>query len=378
MRVLMALADTGFGHRSVAAAIANELEARGSKTRTVDLFQELRVPALRHAGDIYANVSRAQVRVHNTWYRVSDGPVRSRLAAKALFRYLAPGMHRLIDDYRPDAVVVTHPLLIADLFGLARAEFGSRFSLVSVVSDPMEVHASWAAPDLDECFVVSRAAAEIVRRLGLPHTRVTQVPFPVHKQFLTPLAKAEARAQLGLDPSGPIALIAGGGAGSGGMMRLVTALLDAGWPGMLLVAPGRNERLRSRLMDAKFIRALPQTGSLYTPMCASDVVITKAGPSSIFEAAAIGVPLVISRAVGRQESGNIELAERVAEARRWHSAAAQELADRARQRFDFPRCARPELADGASEIARRVVARASGADVHFPMSSVEGPLMYAP
>ncbi|MBI3732411.1 MAG: glycosyltransferase [Chloroflexi bacterium] len=76
----------------------------------------------------------------------------------------------------------------------------------------------------------------------------------------------------------------------------------------LLVVAGRNEALRQRMLERTwqgavhiygFVRNMPQL------MRAADVIITKAGPSTLSEALVCGLPIVISGYVPGQEEGNV-------------------------------------------------------------------------
>ena len=71
---------------------------------------------------------------------------------------------------------------------------------------------------------------------------------------------------------------------------------------------GRNERLRARLASKHWPAPLRVEGfveNIHEWMHAADLVVTKAGPSTITEALAVGTPMVISGAVPGQEPPNV-------------------------------------------------------------------------
>jgi UDP-N-acetylglucosamine:LPS N-acetylglucosamine transferase len=357
-RVLFALSDTGRGHRSVAEAIARSLRQSnpGTACEIVDIYKDLRVPILDHAGAIYAAVSRSRVEIHNMWSLALDGSSRSRGAARLLYRLVARRLIRLIGEHSPDIVVSTHPLFLSDLFAQVRVACDFQFLLATVVSDPITVHASWAAPEADLTFVVSDDAKRQVVHLGVPPDRVRRVEFPVHPDLLCPFSRSEARQRLKLPRESPVVLIGGGGAGSGNPEVIGRRLQAAGWPGPIVVAVGTNRRLERSARD--FAITISDPESVFDALRSADVFVTKAGPSAIFEAAAIGVPLFVTKEVGRQERGNARFAEQSLGAMRWRTATATSLVASASSLQNTPRIPHLALAGGATQIAAELLSLA--------------------
>jgi UDP-N-acetylglucosamine:LPS N-acetylglucosamine transferase len=230
--------------------------------------------------------------------------------------------------------------------------------LATVVSDPVTVHASWATPRSDVAFVVSDEASRRLVSLGTPVDRVRRVAFPVHPELLRSSSRSEARGRLSLPNDLPIALVAGGGAGSGHPEDVAGRLRAAGWPGAIVVAVGTNRRLERRTRD--FARTLSDPKSVFDAVRSADVFVTKAGPSAIFEAAAVGVPLVVTKEIGRQEQGNVEFAERTVGATRWQEGTAEKLSRSAASLHNRPREPRHMLTRGAIEIARDLLSLVEG------------------
>ena len=353
--MLFALSDTGRGHRSVAEAIARSLRQADPTIvcEIVDVYRDLRVPILNHAGTIYAAVSRSHIEIHNMWSIALDGTSRSRGAARLLYALVAKRLIRLVNERRPDIVVSTHPLFLSDLFARARTTLDVQFLLATVVSDPISVHASWAAPASDLTFVVTDEAERQVIQLGVPSDRVRRVEFPVHPDLLSPSSRSEARQHLGLPRESPVALIGGGGAGSGNPEAIGRTLQAAGWPGSIIVAAGTNQRLARNARD--FAIAISDPQSVFDALRSADVFITKAGPSAIFEAAAVGVPLILTKEVGRQERGNAKFAERTLGAVQWRAATASSLVASASSPQHATRQPNLALTGGAAQISAHLL-----------------------
>jgi 1,2-diacylglycerol 3-beta-galactosyltransferase len=362
-RILFALSDTGFGHRNVALAIAEAMHGLSDDvvTSVHDVYRALGLPPMSWAPEIYGLVSRRSVAAYNLAWDLTNDRHRCDMAVRGLYRLAGRRLRRLCHNVAPDLVVVTHPLLITDLIAQARRDLQAEFRIVTVVPDPVNPHASWASADVDKCFVVSGPAGRRIADLGVSVDRISTVSFPIAPAFLRPTDKRSARAAFGLPATGPpLVLIAGGGAGSGAMRMAISVARTAVPGATIMVAPGRNSAVRRAAESSGDLLLPTGPGSLYHAMCAADLLISKAGPSTIFEAAAIGVPLLLTCEVGRQEQGNIRLAEELGVAR--SAPDRQKLASEIKAVLHHTRWSpRPHLAMGASEVANALLTIPRGA-----------------
>jgi 1,2-diacylglycerol 3-beta-galactosyltransferase len=147
----------------------------------------------------------------------------------------------------------------------------------------------------------------------MPPEKMRIVGLPVSLQFLGDRkSKAEQRAELGLDPARATALIVGGGEGMGRLFEIARAIDAARLPLQLVVIAGRNRKLLRRLEDFEWQVPVSIQGfvtNMPAWMRASDVIITKAGPGTISEALACGLPIVLSGFLPGQEEGNVDFVQ---------------------------------------------------------------------
>ena len=122
----------------------------------------------------------------------------------------------------------------------------------------------------------------------------------------------DVRARLGLAPRRPLILMSGGGAGIGRIVPMARAvakrLAQQERDAQLVIIAGRNTELQRRLQRQKWpipVRVLGFVDNMAEWMAASDVLLTKAGPGMLAEAACLGVPVVITDFVPGQEIGNV-------------------------------------------------------------------------
>merc|ERR1712157_214008 len=104
-------------------------------------------------------------------------------------------------------------------------------------------------------------------------------------------------------------LIVGGGDGMGPVEETCVALdnrLEG--DGQIVVICGRNRRLASKLKKRKYasnVIVLGFVSNMHEWMAASDCIITKAGPGTIAESLACGLPIILNNFIPCQEAGNI-------------------------------------------------------------------------
>lgn len=337
-RILIASGETGAGHFTAAAAIAQAAQRAGAANLdaiVLDAFDahaletvytarlerqdgrwdsDVLPPPLSSIADrlirLYAPII---VRAPWLWgwiyYATNNavGPaIVSPLGANAVARRLAGAIAAL----RPDALVVVHPLLThaADAARL-RARRADDLPLITVITDLVSVHRLWVCSGVDHFVVGSPSAADALAELGVPPPRVHYLGVPIRHQFAALDAPARAmRSQLDLDPERPVVLLMGGGAGVGALRVAALELARRLPQAQLLVVTGRNVRLRRQLEARTYsgsMRVLGYVDSVAELMTAADIVVTKPGSLTIAEACARGRPLVLLPPIPGQEDGNV-------------------------------------------------------------------------
>jgi len=245
-------------------------------------------------------------------YYVSNSRLAMALLWRTAFALLTRTVATQVSVSKPDVIVSCHPLT-----GRAAVIAGRRqvtpVPVVTVVTDLIRVHASWRVPRADMMLVPSAAAAAACRAGGVPASRCLSAGLPVDSRmrpYPHPADRREMRSLVGLPADKFVVLLAGGGEGCGGIARRSAAILRKFGDDVHVVAAcGRNQQLRRRL-TARARRAggrlsvLGYVGNFADWLRSVDVVVTKAGPAIIAEAACCGVPLLLTSHLPGQERGN--------------------------------------------------------------------------
>ena len=144
----------------------------------------------------------------------------------------------------------------------------------------------------------------------MPREKLRVVGLPVAARFCQPPGdRRRLRADLGWPEDRPVVLAVGGGEGMGPLFETARAVARSGLQAALAIVSGRNAALQRRLEQVEweiptwvygFEQRMPEM------MQAATILVTKAGPSTIAEAANAGLPLVLYSCLPGQEEGNVE------------------------------------------------------------------------
>jgi 1,2-diacylglycerol 3-beta-galactosyltransferase len=307
--ILFLFSDTGGGHRSSTEAIIEALKLEFDEritTQMVDIFADAAPRPLNYAPRMYPYM----VRVPEVWgwgYRISNGKRRAKLIVKGAYPYVRRKLRKVINRYPADMIVSVHPLAndpFLHALGKKRPPF------VTVVTDLVTTHAMWYHQGVDLCLVPTEAAYQRALLAGLSPEQVKIVGLPVSDRFCRPTGeKNTIRQKLGWPQDNLVVLLIGGGEGMGPLEKAAMAIAEANLPITLVVVAGRNaelkERLEARQWSMKtliygFVREMPDF------MRAADILVTKAGPSTITEALNAGLPIILYSRLPGQEDGNVD------------------------------------------------------------------------
>ena len=310
-QIMFAISDTGGGHRSGAEAIIAAMENQDDvKCAIIDLLQATDFPLLCHAPKIYDYCSKNHLWLNNLFFRNTNSISRINALTKMVFFRSHSRIESELANTCPDAVVAVHPL-VTGLLQLTRRRSGASWPIITVVTDLVTIHASWATPGADLYLAPTREAMRSLIKHGIPGSKIIHTGFPVHPKFANnTLTQQQARTSLGLETDRFTVLLTGGGVGAGNMAEWVAALKEECGDKQILVVTGNNKQLLSELQQQEFlsdrIRVYGFVSNMDVLMAASSIVVSKAGPGTIMEGVTMRRPLIITEAVGIQETGNID------------------------------------------------------------------------
>jgi UDP-N-acetylglucosamine:LPS N-acetylglucosamine transferase len=294
-------ARTGGGHLRVAQTLADELRllAPDCEIALHDGLTGARVGRSIDSARAYATLTTQLIWLFNQGYRLADTP-RGVEMLRRLIRWLwGDALAVVVDCARPDLVVSTHLFMSPSTLGPTKHQ--PRWA--TIVTDLGTPPLIWFDPRTDLIVVSTPEIAAYARTQGkVASDRVVGLDYEycVHGGF----------QQTDEPPAGADSiLVLGGGVGAGAIPKQVATLRRAFPRTKIVVVCGRNARLRRELARQvdKNLEVHGFVDNLDELMRRAALVVTKAGPGTIAEAAIMRKPLVITSWIGLQERDNVKL-----------------------------------------------------------------------
>jgi processive 1,2-diacylglycerol beta-glucosyltransferase len=312
-KLLILSSNTGEGHNSAANAIHSAAAAAGIMSSIRKPLEESGHHIARVLGGLYNTLLTRKPQWMTNYLRLIDfiRPNDRDFVYVGVRRF----MERFLDAERPQTLLSVHPMLNHYMPRFIKEE-RLNIPVYTFLTDPFPPFwRGWASPYIDRYFVVRAEAGLALTAMGVEPSRIEHVPMPVRPQF-RPATMTEVRSfrnELDLDDSSTI-LLNGGARGGGPVFKIYETVAAAAPSSNIVVICGRNKDLRSRIegLKQRRTRAVGFVTDIHRFVAASDLVLTKPGAMSTYEALACGVPPVLLGIVGLmpQESGMFQAASR--------------------------------------------------------------------
>jgi UDP-N-acetylglucosamine:LPS N-acetylglucosamine transferase len=301
-KILIISSDTGGGHRSAAAAIVAGVQkffdGESYAVRVVKAVEES-----HHLADKLVRLYNWLLRNRQHWMKYYYWFINLiRPDTREFFHKRCVGYVReLFERWCPHIVVSVHPLT-QHIFGrvLKELNLAGRVPLVSVVTDPCYgFWRGWACDAVTLYLVASEEARQQLIDYGVAPERIKISGMPVHPKFAYPGEEAAqaARRALGLDPEKFTVFVNAGWVGGGNIPQIFSELARGELDVQAIFLAGKNEDLRAAAetiaLDAPFpIKVIGYSDEIEKLMSAANVMISKLGGLTTFEALACRVPII--------------------------------------------------------------------------------------
>src|ERR1700681_1815143 len=301
-KILIISSDTGGGHRSAAAAIVAGVQS----IVTGESYAIRVVRAVEESHHITAKMVALYnwlLRNKQHWVKYYFWAInRFRPETREFFHSRSIGFVReIFQRWCPHIVVSVHPLT-QHIFARVLKEMGlaERIPLVTVVTDPYYgFWKGWACDDVTLYLVASEEARRQLIEYGISPARIKVSGMPVHPNFPFPGDQAArvARTALGLDAEKFTVFVNAGWEGGGNIPLIFRELVRGELDVQAIFLAGKNEALKTEAetiaAEAKFpIKVIGYSDEVEKLLGAANVMISKLGGLSTFEALSCRVPII--------------------------------------------------------------------------------------
>ncbi len=318
-KILIMSSDTGGGHRSAAQAISVGLQkfwkGDSSVVRIVKAVEES-----HHITEKLVNLYNWTLQNRQHWMKYLYWAVNKiRPETRDFFLNRCIGYVRLqFDKWCPHVVVSVHPLtqhIVAKI--LKELHLTEQVPLVTVVTDPCYgFWKGWACDDVSLYLVANDEARRQLIDYGVSPLKIKVSGMPVDPKFheINEADAQIARRAYGLDPDKFTVFLNAGWIGGGNIPQIFKELVRGELDVQAIFLAGKNDRLRAEAeliaKHAKFpVKVIGYSDEIEKLMQSANVMISKLGGLTTFEAMACGLP-IIADATTRpmpQEAGTVQL-----------------------------------------------------------------------
>ncbi|MDQ0202754.1 MGDG synthase family glycosyltransferase [Pectinatus haikarae] len=307
--ILIVTASIGSGHNKAAAAVNNELKNRypSAKINVVDFMS----PETAYLNDllkeIYLKMLDFIPALYEFLYNFTSGRMKGSSIQVLLAYFMKHNMASIIEKYRADIIICTHPFPCAAASYL-KSKKKTDAMLFTVVTD-FCLHQIWIYKNVDMYFIAHEGLKQELLERGIGAERVAVTGIPINKVFSEQFDKNALLTKFELNNNTPIILIMGGGLGLGSVKYALEALENLAMPMQILVVAGANISLWSEVNchiahSRHLIKVWGYSHNINELMAISTLLISKPGALTISEAMARELPMVLHAPIPGPESEN--------------------------------------------------------------------------
>lgn len=297
MNILIFTGQFGMGHVAAAEALRQEIlhQDPAASVTVVDVVEEC-FPQLSHliygCFDFTVNYCSG---VYNSLNRIAG-----RYKCTPMKGAMVQKLNHLLHSSQADLILSTLPLS-SQYISAYKQTTGSTIPLYTYITD-ISAHSEWVAPGTDCYFVGDETTRLQLLRQGVCGSRIVVSGIPVQHKFQTHPKPPADRREL---------LVMGGGLGLIPQAdKLLSSLADAADVHVTVIT-GKNQQLCQQLTAAyPAFSVLGFTDNVSAYMAKADLLLTKAGGITTFEAIHTGTPLCLLRPFLMQEQENASFVAR--------------------------------------------------------------------
>lgn len=301
MKILILTGKFGMGHMKAAEAIKEELTlcrehpaqrctSRESDIEIIDWIEYMAPFCAKYIYGSYSALIRRSTVFYTLHYKSSENrPISQKPDLACYIR-----MNQLIHDKKPD-LIISVLAYASKAVSYYKALSGSSIPLITCVTD-ITAHSEWINNHTNVYAVGSEEVRQLFARKGIPEGQIYVTGIPVRQRFKNQEAERNSRPKI---------LLMGGGLGLLPKRLDFYQHLSEKVPADMTLITGKNEKLYRKLHGRfKNIHVLGYVKDIDAYFLCSDLVITKPGGITTFEAIYSETPILALNPTMRQEKYN--------------------------------------------------------------------------
>lgn len=295
MNILILTCQFGMGHCSAAKAIETEIKKQLPDSTVIvkDFFEQALNFNSKYLYGFYELIIKRGKAVFNWVYRHTEDTEKELISP--VKRILSDGFDKLYIETAPDVIIST-VALCSRIVSEYKTTSGKKPLLISCITDLIS-HNDWINPCTDYYLVAAPKIREALIRKGIEFRKIIVSGIPVRDEFKIHSEPVQKRKRN--------LLIMGGGLGLLPRSRPFYSKLNNLNGIKTTIITGKNKALYSSI-HGKYpnIEVLAYVNDVYKYMKNADLIISKPGGITLFEAIFSEIPLLLFKPFLEQEIRN--------------------------------------------------------------------------
>lgn len=293
MNVLILTAKYGMGHYQVSTALKQQLENRNIQIEVVDFFELIFPKACNLIyGSFNLLVSKCSS-IYNLFYKFSASS-----NSAPLNQIIDKRIENLIKEKDANIIISTFPACSKYISAYKKSK-KNNLKLYTYITD-VDVNKEWITEETDMYFVACYKTKIQLENYNIDSSKIKVTGIPVKQEFKK-LQENKTKNEI---------LVMGGGLGFIPCMEKCLKELLQNTDIHITLITGKNQKLFNKY-NGKFknMSVIGYTNSVYKYMEKAELIITKAGGVTLFEAINSKTPIYVVEPFLNQEIGNAKFIE---------------------------------------------------------------------
>lgn len=339
MNILILSASTGGGHMRASKAIEGYMTQQNKdiNVKIVDSLLYISPILNKTITGGYVYLATKTPKLYGKLYDLTNKDHKFANFVTRLNNIFANKLMPLIDDFRPDIIITTHPFP-TEMVSRLKSKKEINIPLICIMTD-YAPHKAWINDKVDAYIVANDDMVTKMTTQGVDSRCIYPYGIPVDEVFFEEKEKQLVIEELGLDKNLPTILMMAGSFGVSNVFDVYQNIIDIDIDFQIILVTGRNQKLYNHFEEVigdttKNTKLIYFTEEINKFMQASDIIITKPGGLTVTEALACNIPMAVFDAIPGQEEENADfllkhnMAVRISDGNSCREAIVELLKDR--------------------------------------------------
>ena len=310
MNILILSASTGGGHMRASKAIESYMikQDKDINVKIVDSLLYISPILNKTITSGYVYLATKTPKLYGKLYDLSNKDRKFSNFVTRINNIFANKLLPLIDDFKPDVIITTHPFP-TEMVSRLKLKNEINIPLICIMTD-YAPHKAWLSEKVDAYIVANDDMVAKMVAQGVSEEHIYPYGIPVDEVFFEEEEKQLVLEELNLENL-PTILMMAGSFGVANVFDIYANIIDIDLDFQIILVTGKNKKLYNQFEEVvgnspKNTKLIYFTNEINKFMQASDIIITKPGGLTVTEALACNIPMAIFDAIPGQEEENAE------------------------------------------------------------------------